>query len=182
MDEMLDDNAKVFTGKYGGAGLCRDHGGGRDATLAMRAEHELGWMTEEMAAIETVGQEVADSGLPGAPAVADALAALRAGRGAGLSTAEITGDYNAATEVLSRCVKPRSPPTVTCATPSPGCSTSASATKRMSSVPTSSWWGDNKTAQALAREFTGRRQQPGGAGSHSSCDVAKCPPAPVMRT
>jgi hypothetical protein len=75
MDEMLDDNAKVFTGKYGEAGLRRDHGGGRDATLAMRAEHELGWMTEEMAAIETVGQEVADSGLPGAPAVADALAA-----------------------------------------------------------------------------------------------------------
>ena len=75
------------------------------ATLAVRAEHEAGWMTEEIAAIETVGQQVADSGLPGAPAVAEALAAFRAGRGTGRSIAEITDDYNAATEVLSRCVE-----------------------------------------------------------------------------
>jgi hypothetical protein len=75
------------------------------ATLARRAEHETEWMTDEMAAIETVGQRVADSGLPGAPAVAEALRAFRAGRGAGRSTAEITEDYNAATEVLSRCVE-----------------------------------------------------------------------------
>jgi hypothetical protein len=75
------------------------------ATLAVRAEHEAGWMAEEMASIEAVGQRVADSGLPGAPAVADALRAFRARRGAGRSNAEITDDYNAATEVLSRCVE-----------------------------------------------------------------------------
>jgi hypothetical protein len=74
-------------------------------TLAVRAEHEVGWMAEEMAAVETVGQRVADAGLPGSPAVAQALAAFRAGRAAGRSTAEITGDYNAATEVLSRCIE-----------------------------------------------------------------------------
>ena len=75
------------------------------ATLAVRAEHELGWMAEEMAAIEAVGQRVADSGLPGAPAVADALAAFRAERASGPSSAAVTEDYNAATEVLSRCIE-----------------------------------------------------------------------------
>ena len=74
-------------------------------TLAVRADHEVGWMVEEMAAIEAVGQQVADSGLPGAAAVADALGVFRAGRAAGRSTAEITDDYNAATEVLSLCVE-----------------------------------------------------------------------------
>ena len=74
-------------------------------TLAIRAEHEAGWMAEEIAAIEAVGGQVAGSGLPGALAVADALAAFRAGRGAGRSTAEVTEDYNAATEVLSRCLE-----------------------------------------------------------------------------
>ena len=74
-------------------------------TLAVRADHEVGWMVEETAAIEAVGQQVADSGLPGAAAVADALDAFRAGRATGHSTAEITDDYNAATEVLSRCVE-----------------------------------------------------------------------------
>jgi len=74
-------------------------------TLAVRAEQEAGWMAEEIAAIEAVGQQVADSGLPGASAVAEGLAAFRAGRGAARSTAEITDDYNAATEVLSRCLE-----------------------------------------------------------------------------
>ena len=74
-------------------------------TLAVRAEQEAGWMAEEMAAIEAVGEQVADSGLPGALTVAEALAAFRAGRGAGRSTAEVTDDYNAATEVLSRCLE-----------------------------------------------------------------------------
>jgi len=74
-------------------------------TLAVRADHELGWMVEEIAAIEAVGQQVADSDLQGAATVADALDTLRAGRAPGRSTAEITDDYNAATEVLSRCVE-----------------------------------------------------------------------------
>ena len=74
-------------------------------TLAVRAEHEAAWMAEEIAAIETVGGQVADSGLPGASAVSEALAAFRAGRNAGHSTAEVTDDYNAATEVLSRCLE-----------------------------------------------------------------------------
>jgi hypothetical protein len=75
------------------------------ATLAVRAEHELGWMVEEMAAIEAVGRRVAGSGLPGAPAVTEALAAFDAGRSAGQSGAAVTADYNSATEVLSRCIE-----------------------------------------------------------------------------
>jgi hypothetical protein len=74
-------------------------------TLAVRAEHELGWMAEEMAAIDTVGERIAASGLPGAAAVAEALAEFRAQRAGGLHGAEITDDYNRATEVLSRAVE-----------------------------------------------------------------------------
>ena len=74
-------------------------------TLAVRADHEAGWMAEEMAAIESLAARVAGSDLPGAAAVTEALAAFRSGRSAGHSTAEITEDYNAATEVLSRCVE-----------------------------------------------------------------------------
>jgi len=74
-------------------------------TLAVRANHEVGWMVEEIAAIEAVGQRVADSGLQGAAAVVDALDTFRAGRTAGRSTADVTDEYNAATEVLSRCVE-----------------------------------------------------------------------------
>ena len=74
-------------------------------TLAVRADHEIGWMVEEMAAIEAVGQQVAESELPGAPAVGDALTAFRSSRSSAGSTAEITESYNAATEVFSRCVE-----------------------------------------------------------------------------
>jgi len=75
------------------------------ATLAVRAGHELGWMVEEMAAVEAVGRRVAASGLSGAPAVAEALEAFESGRSAGQSAVAVTGDYNAATEVLSRCIE-----------------------------------------------------------------------------
>ena len=74
-------------------------------TLAVRADHELGWMAEEMAAIDEVGDRVAGSGLPGAAAVSEALRAFRAQRASGLHAAEVTDDYNRATEVLSRAVE-----------------------------------------------------------------------------
>jgi hypothetical protein len=74
-------------------------------TLAVRAEHELGWMAEEMATIDEVGERVAASRLPGAVPVAEALAVFRSQRAGGLHAAEITDDYNRATEVLSRCVE-----------------------------------------------------------------------------
>jgi hypothetical protein len=62
-------------------------------------------MAEEMAAIETVGEQVAASGLAGAAAVGEALAEFRSQRTGGLHAAEVTDDYNRATEVLSRAVE-----------------------------------------------------------------------------
>ena len=75
------------------------------STLAVRADHELGWMAEEMAAIESVGERVAASALPGAAAVGEALAEFRSQRAGGLHAAGVTEDYNRASEVLSRSVE-----------------------------------------------------------------------------
>ena len=74
-------------------------------TLAVRAEHELGWMGEEMSAIENVASRVAASDLPGAASVAEALEEFRANMTPGLHAADVAGDYNRASEVLSRIVE-----------------------------------------------------------------------------
>ncbi|HEV7685282.1 MAG TPA: hypothetical protein VGQ80_01860 [Acidimicrobiia bacterium] len=74
-------------------------------TLAVRAEHELGWMGEEMSAIEMVASRVAASDLPGAASVAQALEEFRANVSPGLHAADVAADYNRATEVLSRAVE-----------------------------------------------------------------------------
>ena len=74
-------------------------------TLAVRAGHELGWMTEEMDAIEAVGERIASTDLPGASGVGEALSAFRSQRSAAVDSASIIEDYNHATEVLSRCVE-----------------------------------------------------------------------------
>jgi len=74
-------------------------------TLAVRADHELGWMAEEMEAIQVIGDRVAASGLTGAEPVADALSAFRGSRSASLHTAEVVEDYNRATEILSRALE-----------------------------------------------------------------------------
>ena len=74
-------------------------------TLAVRAEHELGWMGEEMSAIELVANRVAASELPGAASVAQALEEFRANVSPGLHAADVAADYNRATEVLSLAVE-----------------------------------------------------------------------------
>ena len=74
-------------------------------TLAVRAEHELGWMAEEMSAIENVASRVAASDLPGAASVAQALEDFRANLSPGLHAADVAADYNRASEVLSRTVE-----------------------------------------------------------------------------
>ena len=73
-------------------------------TLAVRAEHELGWMAEEMAAIDGVGARVGGFGAAGGRSGRRG-ARRRSARSvaSGLHAAEITDDYNRATEVLSRC-------------------------------------------------------------------------------
>ena len=74
-------------------------------TLAVRAEHELGWMGEEMSAIENVASRVAASDLPGAASVAEALEEFRANMSPALHAADVAADYNRASEVLSRTVE-----------------------------------------------------------------------------
>lgn len=74
-------------------------------TLAVRADHELGWMGEEMAAIESVGSRVAASDLPGAESVGQALLEFRSHVSPALHAADVAADYNRATEVLSRAVE-----------------------------------------------------------------------------
>ena len=74
-------------------------------TLAVRAEHELGWMGEEMSAIENVASRVAASDLPGAASVAQALEDFRANMSPGLHAADVAADYSRASEVLSRTVE-----------------------------------------------------------------------------
>jgi hypothetical protein len=80
-------------------------------TLAVRAEHELGWMGEEMSAIELVASRVAASDLAGAASVARALEEFRANVSPGLHAADVAADYNRATEVLSRTVEATFPDT-----------------------------------------------------------------------
>jgi hypothetical protein len=75
------------------------------STLMVRADHELGWMVEEMGAVEAVATRVAESGLPGAGGVAEALAEFVSGRSASAHTADVTEAYNRASEVLSRAVE-----------------------------------------------------------------------------
>lgn len=74
-------------------------------TLAVRADHELGWMGEEMAAIESVATRVAASDLPGAESVGQALQEFRANVSPALHAADVAADYNRASEVLSRAVE-----------------------------------------------------------------------------
>ena len=75
------------------------------STLIVRADHELGWMADEMRTIEAVASQVAGSGLPGAGPVGEALAEFVSRRSASLHTADVTEDYNRASEVLSRAVE-----------------------------------------------------------------------------
>jgi hypothetical protein len=75
------------------------------STLMVRADHELGWMVEEMNAVQAVATRVAESALPGAAHVADALTEFVSARSGSANAADVTDDYNRASEVLSRAVE-----------------------------------------------------------------------------
>ena len=78
-------------------------------TIARRADHEIAWMHEEMDAIEAAAADLvtAESGAaePGTGSVAEALEEYRARRTGSLHLADVTDDYNRASEVLSRAVE-----------------------------------------------------------------------------
>jgi len=75
------------------------------STLMVRADHELGWMVEEMNAVQAVATRVAESALPGAVHVADALTEFVSARSGSAHAADVTEDYNRASELLSRAVE-----------------------------------------------------------------------------
>jgi hypothetical protein len=82
------------------------------ATLAVRAEHEIAWMTEEIADISrVVGRVVAEPGSP--PSVGSALDELRASVDDSLLLSDVTSRYALASEALSRAIE------ATVATPGP---------------------------------------------------------------
>lgn len=68
------------------------------ARAAVRAEHEIGWMLEEIAAIEVMVDGVgADD-----PRVSEARSALEAGRRGSDDAAAVAAEYRLASEVLCR--------------------------------------------------------------------------------
>jgi hypothetical protein len=81
-------------------------------TLAVRAEHEIAWMTEEIADIERVVSRVAaEPGSP--PSVGSALDELCASADGSLLLSDVTARYALASEALSRAIE------ATVATPGP---------------------------------------------------------------
>jgi hypothetical protein len=73
------------------------------ATLAVRAEHEIAWMTEEIDDISRVVDRVASS--PDAPpSVREALDSLRSSCGESLLLSDVTAKYALASEALSRAI------------------------------------------------------------------------------
>jgi hypothetical protein len=69
--------------------------------LSVRVEHELAWMRDECDRIEAAAETALAAGAS-SPAVADALAAYRAGRTDSLLVSAAQADYERASEVLSR--------------------------------------------------------------------------------
>lgn len=67
--------------------------------IAVRAEHEIEWMTADMAEIETLADGIA------APAVRDALEKYRAARTNSLRASDVTDDHDRAAEILSRILE-----------------------------------------------------------------------------
>jgi hypothetical protein len=81
-------------------------------TLAVRAEHETAWMTEEIADISRVVERVAAE--PGSPAsVGSALDELRSSADGSLLLSDVASRYALASEALSRAIE------ATVATPGP---------------------------------------------------------------
>ena len=74
------------------------------STLAIRAEHELGWMLDEIDDIERVASQVVDE-LPDASAVRAALDALRTTDSGPRSLSDVTERYALASEALSCAVE-----------------------------------------------------------------------------
>jgi len=75
------------------------------ASVAVRSEHEVAWIREEIAEIEEGARAVIAAGADGGDRVAEALADLDGRRAASDLVSELHGEYDAAGEVLSRSIE-----------------------------------------------------------------------------
>lgn len=73
--------------------------------IAIRSDHEVAWILEEIAEIQAVGEAIAKGSGAGAARVAEALAELRARRSSSLHVNDLLDDYDRAGEVLSRALE-----------------------------------------------------------------------------
>ena len=73
--------------------------------VAVRSDHEVAWILEEIEDIEAVGDLIAKSGISGAERVVEALAELRDKRSTSLHVEDLLADYDHAGEVLSRALE-----------------------------------------------------------------------------
>jgi hypothetical protein len=96
--ELADNVAPMVTDPQARASLQMiDHILG---TLAVRADHEIAWMIEEIAALADVGEQVLEV-QPDAERVAAALAALRAAPVESLHYDDVAARYSLSGEILS---------------------------------------------------------------------------------
>jgi hypothetical protein len=73
--------------------------------VAVRSNHEVAWMTEEIEEIERLAERfTVPAGSP-TSLVADALTDLRAVRSGSLHVEDLAEEYSRASEVLSRCIE-----------------------------------------------------------------------------
>jgi hypothetical protein len=79
------------------------------ASVAVRCDHEVAWILDEIAEAEAIGCDVVAAGVPGAAAVAEALQVLREHRTSSFHVPDLLGDYDRAGEVLSRSLEAAMP-------------------------------------------------------------------------
>jgi hypothetical protein len=75
------------------------------ASVALRSDHEVAWVREEVAATEAVADRLVAAGHDDGGRIAEALAHLRANRSPSDHLADLHAEYNLAGEVLSRTLE-----------------------------------------------------------------------------
>jgi hypothetical protein len=73
--------------------------------VAVRSDHEVAWMTEEIEEIEHLAESLVGGSARSTSPVGEALAQLRADRSGSLHIGDLARDYSGAGEVLSRCIE-----------------------------------------------------------------------------
>jgi hypothetical protein len=73
--------------------------------VAVRSDHEVAWMSEEIEEIERLAEHFTMQSESPTSLVAEALAELRAARSGSLHVGDLAQEYSRAGEVLSRCIE-----------------------------------------------------------------------------